>query len=70
MNRFVTVLMGSDSDLPVMREALNVLESLSIAHEVRILSAHRTPDATRDFVIDAQSRGCCVFIAGAGLAAH
>ena len=70
MNRFVAVLMGSDSDLPVMQEALNVLEAFNIPHEVRILSAHRTPEATRDFVTDAESRGCGVFIAGAGLAAH
>ncbi|MCZ6871521.1 MAG: 5-(carboxyamino)imidazole ribonucleotide mutase [Gammaproteobacteria bacterium] len=70
MSRFVAVLMGSDSDLPVMQEALNVLEAFQIPHEVRILSAHRTPDATRDFVTEADSRGCGVFIAGAGLAAH
>ncbi len=70
MIRFVAVLMGSDSDLPVMQEALNVLEAFHIPHEVRILSAHRTPEATRDFVIEADSRGCGVFIAGAGLAAH
>lgn len=70
MIRFVAVLMGSDSDLPVMQEALNVLEAFHIPHEVRILSAHRTPEATRDFVTEADSRGCGVFIAGAGLAAH
>lgn len=70
MSGFVAVLMGSDSDLPVMREATKVLDALGVAHEVRILSAHRTPEATRDFVNDAQSRGCAVFIAGAGLAAH
>ena len=46
MSRFVAVLMGSDSDLQVMQEALNVLEAFQIPHEVRILSAHRTPDAT------------------------
>ena len=70
MSRFVAVLMGSDSDLSVMQEALNVLEAFHLTYEVRILSAHRTPDATRDFVTDADSRGCGVFIAGAGLAAH
>ena len=70
MSRFVAVLMGSDSDLSVMQEALNVLEAFHLTYEVRILSAHRTPDATRDFVTDAESRGCGVFIAGAGLAAH
>lgn len=70
MSRFVSVLMGSDSDLPVMQEALNVLDALGVATEVRIVSAHRTPDAAREFVSDAQSRGCAVFIAGAGMAAH
>ncbi len=58
MSRFVAVLMGSDSDLSVMQEALNVLEAFHLTYEVRILSAHRTPDATRDFVTDAESRGC------------
>jgi 5-(carboxyamino)imidazole ribonucleotide mutase len=70
MSRFVAVLMGSESDLPVMQEAVNVLQELDIPYEVRILSAHRTPEATRSFVVDAQTRGCGVFIAGAGLAAH
>jgi len=67
---FVAVLMGSDSDLPVMQAALDQLTTLSIPHEVRILSAHRTPAETRDYVTDAESRGCAVFIAAAGLAAH
>jgi len=68
--RFVAVLMGSDSDLPVMQGALDVLSRLEIAHEVRITSAHRTPDQTRDYVRDADARGCAVFIAAAGMAAH
>ena len=67
---FVAVLMGSDSDLPVMQAALDQLTTLSIPHEVRILSAHRTPAETRDYVTDAETRGCAVFIAAAGLAAH
>ena len=67
---FVAVLMGSDSDLPVMESTLKTLESLGIPYEVKITSAHRTPDNTRVYVTDADARGCGVFIAAAGLAAH
>lgn len=67
---FVAVLMGSDSDLPVMQATLDVLDSLQIPYEVRISSAHRTPAATQAYVTDADQRGCQVFIAAAGLAAH
>ena len=67
---FVAVLMGSDSDLPVMQATVNLLEKLNIGYEVRITSAHRTPEDTREYVRDAEKRGCAVFIAGAGMAAH
>ena len=67
---FVAVLMGSDSDLPTMQATLGILSKLDIDFEVRITSAHRTPQATHDYVIDAETRGCKVFIAAAGLAAH
>ncbi len=67
---FVAVLMGSDSDLPAMRITLDVLSSLEIPWEVKITSAHRTPDATHAYVKDADARGCDAFIAAAGLAAH
>lgn len=67
---FVAVLMGSDSDLGVMHNALDTLTSLGVPHEVKITSAHRTPDATHSYVKDADKRGCAVFIAAAGLAAH
>jgi len=67
---FVAVLMGSDSDLPVMQATLDVLTKLEIPHHVKITSAHRTPAATHAFVKDAEERGCVVFIAAAGLAAH
>lgn len=71
MNKtFVAVLMGSDSDLNTMQTTLEVLEALEIPHEVRITSAHRTPEATQQYIVDADSRGCGVFIAAAGLAAH
>jgi len=67
---FVAVLMGSDSDLPVVQATLDVLSKLEIPYEVKITSAHRTPAATDAFVKDADDRGCAVFIAAAGLAAH
>jgi 5-(carboxyamino)imidazole ribonucleotide mutase len=67
---FVAVLMGSDSDLPVLEATLDVLDRLRIPCEVKISSAHRTPAATHAYVKDADARGCAVFIAGAGLAAH
>ena len=67
---FVAVLMGSDSDLPVMQSTLDVLTRLEIPHEAKITSAHRTPDATHAYVRDAEARGCAVFVAAAGMAAH
>jgi 5-(carboxyamino)imidazole ribonucleotide mutase len=67
---FVAILMGSDSDLPVMQSTVDVLKSFSIEYEVRITSAHRTPEDTRSYVSDADARGCAVFIAAAGMAAH
>ena len=67
---FVAVVMGSESDLPVLEATLDVLDSFGISYEVRVSSAHRTPEATHDYVLDAQARGCAVFIAAAGMAAH
>jgi 5-(carboxyamino)imidazole ribonucleotide mutase len=67
---FVAVLMGSDSDLPVLEGCFSVLRSLDITFEARITSAHRTPAATHEYVVDADQRGCAVFIAAAGMAAH
>lgn len=67
---FAAVLMGSESDLPVMQTTLDTLDALGVAREVRITSAHRTPDATHSYVKDAEARGCAVFICAAGLAAH
>ncbi len=67
---FVAVLMGSDSDLPVMQSTLDTMTKLGVAWEVKITSAHRTPEATMNFVVDAERRGCRVFVAAAGLAAH
>ena len=67
---FVAILMGSDSDLPVMQACSDLLDNFGIRYEVRITSAHRTPEDTRDYVREAEERGCAVFIAAAGLAAH
>jgi 5-(carboxyamino)imidazole ribonucleotide mutase len=67
---FVAILMGSDSDLETMQTTIETLDKLQIAREVRVLSAHRTPDATHAYVKDADARGCAVFIAAAGMAAH
>ncbi len=68
--RFVAILMGSDSDLATMSATTDVLKGFDIPIEVNIKSAHRTPEETASYVRDAEQRGCCVFIAGAGLAAH
>jgi 5-(carboxyamino)imidazole ribonucleotide mutase len=66
----VSVIMGSDSDLAVMGEAVEVLERFGIGHEVTIVSAHRTPERLVDFSKKAHKRGIKVIIAGAGGAAH
>ncbi len=67
---FVAILMGSDSDLPVVEAGIEVLKKLNIPLEVKITSAHRTPEDTVMYIEDAEARGCKVFIAAAGLAAH
>ncbi len=69
-NIFVAVMMGSESDLPIMAVCTDTLKSLNISFEMRILSAHRTPDLAAQYVQEAEARGCAVFIAAAGLAAH
>ena len=66
----VSIVMGSDSDLDIMREAVKVLEDFGIAYEIDVTSAHRSPDRTADFARKAAGRGIRVIIAGAGGAAH
>jgi 5-(carboxyamino)imidazole ribonucleotide mutase len=66
----VGVIMGSDSDLPVMQAAIDVLSEFGVANEVRIVSAHRTPDVMYEYAQSAAARGLQVIIAGAGGAAH
>ena len=70
MRPIVSIVMGSDSDLPIMKEAAEILESFDIQIEVSIVSAHRTPDRLMDFSKKAHERGIEVIIAGAGGAAH
>src|SRR5262245_1944637 len=66
----VAILMGSSSDMPAMQPAVEVLKELQIALEVRVMSAHRTPDRVAEFAAGAAGRGVKVFICGAGGAAH
>jgi 5-(carboxyamino)imidazole ribonucleotide mutase len=66
----VSVIMGSRSDLPTMRHAADVLRELRVEHEVRVVSAHRTPGLMTEFAKSAKARGVKVIIAGAGGAAH
>ena len=67
---WVAILMGSESDWPVMQSATTTLDALGIKFEVRVTSAHRTPHETQEYIGDAESRGCAVFICAAGMAAH
>lgn len=69
-NAQVAILMGSRSDAEVMKAASKILDEFGIAYEMRVLSAHRTPNETREYVEQAESRGIEVLIAGAGFAAH
>ncbi|MCL4159228.1 UNVERIFIED_CONTAM: hypothetical protein GTU68_066542 [Idotea baltica] len=66
----VGIIMGSDSDLPIMQEAIDILEGMDISIEVDIVSAHRTPEKLFDYSKNAHTRGIKVIIAGAGGAAH
>lgn len=66
----VGIVMGSDSDMPVMAKAADVLEALGIAYEMRIISAHREPDIFFEYARSAEEKGLKVIIAGAGMAAH
>ncbi len=66
----VSIVMGSDSDMPVMKKAADILEQLGISFEMRIISAHREPDEFFEYAKTAEERGVKVIIAGAGMAAH
>ena len=66
----VAILMGSDSDLPVVKKAADTLESFGVPYEMHVYSAHRTPVQARDFALNARSNGFGAIIAAAGMAAH
>jgi phosphoribosylaminoimidazole carboxylase PurE protein len=66
----VAIVMGSDSDLPVMKEAASILKGFEVPYEFRVISAHRSPELAADFARKAAGRGLKVIIAGAGGAAH
>ena len=66
----VVIVMGSDSDLPILREAMDTLDSLCIPYECHIYSAHRTPEEARQFAMNARANGFGAIIAAAGMAAH
>ncbi|MDP2362612.1 MAG: 5-(carboxyamino)imidazole ribonucleotide mutase [Ignavibacteria bacterium] len=70
INPLVGIIMGSDSDLPIMKEAASTLDEFSISYEVKIVSAHRTPNLMAEYGISAHKRGIKVIIAGAGGSAH
>jgi 5-(carboxyamino)imidazole ribonucleotide mutase len=70
MEKRVSIVMGSDSDMPVMKEAAKILEEFGVHYEIDIVSAHRTPDKLYDFASNAHKRGIKAIIAGAGGAAH
>ncbi len=66
----VGIIMGSDSDLPIMKEAAEILESLGVPYEITIISAHRTPEKIFEYATKAEENGIEVIIAGAGGSAH
>ena len=66
----VGIVMGSDSDMPVMAKAADILEELGISYEMTIISAHREPDVFFEYAKSAEDKGFKVIIAGAGMAAH
>jgi 5-(carboxyamino)imidazole ribonucleotide mutase len=70
MEKIIGIIMGSDSDLPVMQEAVEIIKKFGCAYEMTVISAHRTPERALDYAKTAEERGLGVIIAGAGGAAH
>jgi len=68
--KFISIVMGSDSDLPIMKKAAEMLDIFGIGYEIDIVSAHRTPEKLYEFASEAHNKGFLVIIAGAGGAAH
>lgn len=69
-NPLIAIVMGSDSDLPIMNKAVEIIKEFGVQFEIRILSAHRVPSKLKEFIEESEKKGIKVFIAGAGLAAH
>jgi phosphoribosylaminoimidazole carboxylase PurE protein len=67
---WVCIILGSDSDVPVMSQACGALDECGVPYEMKVASAHRSPERTRQVIIDAERAGAAIFIAGAGMAAH
>lgn len=70
MSSWVCIVMGSDSDAEVMSQACAALDEVGVPYEMKVASAHRSPERTRQVIADAERDGAAVFIAGAGMAAH
>ena len=70
LEKMIGIIMGSKSDLPIMQQAADILDTLKVAYEITIVSAHRTPERMYDYAKNAHKRGIKVIIAGAGGAAH
>ena len=70
INNIVSIVMGSQSDFKTMKHAVKILKKLVVKHEIKIISAHRTPKRMYDFAINAEKKKCGVIIAGAGGSAH
>ena len=70
MSKKIGIVMGSDSDLPVVKKAIDVLDAFGVSYEVHLYSAHRTPDEASDFALNARKNGFGAIICAAGMAAH
>lgn len=70
MKKLISIIIGSDSDLPTMKDTAKTLDEFGVGYEIKILSAHRTPDDLKDYIKQAEQQGIEIFIAAAGGAAH
>jgi len=70
LEKWVCIVMGSDSDMEVMSQAGAALDESGVPYTITVASAHRTPERTKELIVDSEKDGCAVFIAGAGMAAH